>query len=257
MGDGLFGVLVVLGLVVTLGLFVAGFWVQKKRHERFRAWALRNGWTYAQSERALVDISRGQPFGQGSSRRAIEVLRGTYDSRSALSFTYQWTTGSGKNRTTHHAHVVGLALPTFLPTVEVTPEGIGARLAKLVGAQDVQFESEAFNRAYRVAATGPADRARDPAPAADGTPAAARRPRQRLAHRRHLDPVVGVAGPPTSTAWDPGSACSPPWCAPSRGTSGRTTATTPPRPRSGNLTPLPHRPTLRSPEPPDLREALL
>ena len=39
------------------------------------------------------------------------------------------------------------------PTVEVTPEGLGARLAKLVGAQDVQFESEAFNRAYRVAAT--------------------------------------------------------------------------------------------------------
>ena len=152
MGDGLFGVLFLLGALVMLGLFAAGFWVQKKRHERFRAWAVRNGWTYGQSERALVDISRGQPFNQGSNRRAIEVLRGTYDSRPALSFTYVWTTGSGKNRSTHHAHIVGLALPTYLPTVEVTPEGLGARLAKLVGAQDVQFESEAFNRAYRVAA---------------------------------------------------------------------------------------------------------
>ena len=102
---------------------------------------------------ALVDLSRGQPFGQGSSRRAIEVLRGHATTAGpALSFTYVWTTGSGKNRTTHHAHVVALGLPTFLPTVEVTPEGLGARLAKLVGAQDVQFESEAFNRAYRVAA---------------------------------------------------------------------------------------------------------
>ncbi|GEK20307.1 DUF3137 domain-containing protein [Cellulomonas xylanilytica] len=152
MGDVSFGLLVVLGGVVMLGLAVAGFWVQKKRHERFRGWALRNGWTYAQSERSLVDLSRGQPFGQGSSRRAIEVLRGTYDSRPALSFTYVWTTGSGKNKSTHHAHVVALALPTYLPTVEVTPEGLGARLAKLVGAQDVQLESDAFNRAYRVAA---------------------------------------------------------------------------------------------------------
>lgn len=153
MGDGLFGVLVVLGLVVTIGLFVAGLWVQKKRHERFAAWALRNGWTYARADHSLVEISRGQPFGQGSARRATEVLRGTFDGSTALSFSYQWTTGSGKNRSTHHAHIVALALPTYLPTVEVTPEGLGARLAKLVGAQDVQFESEAFNRAYRVAAT--------------------------------------------------------------------------------------------------------
>lgn len=153
MGDASSGLLFVLFAVVAIGLAVAGFWVQHKRHERFAAWALRNGWTYARSDRSLVDISRGQPFGQGSSRRATEVLRGTYDGRPALSFSYQWTTGSGKNRTTHHAHVVALALPTYLPTVEVTPEGLGARLAKLVGAQDVQFESEAFNRAYRVAAT--------------------------------------------------------------------------------------------------------
>jgi hypothetical protein len=152
MSDGLFGLLAVLALLVGVALVVGGFWVQKKRHERFRAWAAGIGWTYAQSERALVDLSQEQPFQQGSSRRAIEVLRGTYDSRPALSFTYQWTTGSGKNRSTHHAHVVALALPTFLPTVEVTPEGLGARLAKLVGAQDVQLESEAFNRAYRVVA---------------------------------------------------------------------------------------------------------
>ena len=255
MGDGLFGVLVVLGLVVTVGLFVAGFWVQKKRHERFRAWALRNRWTYAESERALVDISRGQPFGQGSSRRAIEVLRGTYDSRPALSFTYQWTTGSGKNRTTHHAHIVGLALPTYLPTVEVTPEGLGARLAKLVGAQDVQFESEAFNRAYRVAATD------------QRTGHAILHPRlmERLLRATPSAPPGGSTapgscrgspGPPTSTAWRPGSACSPPSSGPSRGTSGRTTATTPPRPRSVSLT-ADAGPTLRSPEPPDLREALL
>ena len=153
MGDGLFGVLVVLGLVVTVGLFVAGFWVQKKRHERFRAWALSNRWTYAGSDPSLVHLSDAQPFGQGRDKRATEVLRGAFDGHQAVSFTYSWTTGDEKDTTNHTAHVVALALPAYLPTVEVTRDGFGAKLDKLFGGQDIQFESEAFNRAYRVAAT--------------------------------------------------------------------------------------------------------
>lgn len=153
MADSGFPLLFVLALVAGVALLVGSIWLQHKRHERFRAWALRNGWTYAESERELTDISQGQPFGQGSARRATEVLRGPFESMPALSFTYAWTTGSGKNRSTHRAHVVGLVLPTYLPTVEVTPEGIGALLAKLVGAQDIQFESDDFNRAFRVAAS--------------------------------------------------------------------------------------------------------
>ena len=50
---------------------------------------------------------------------------------------------------------MGVALPTYLPTVELTPDGFGAKLAKLVGAQDIQFESEDFNRAFRVASSDP------------------------------------------------------------------------------------------------------
>jgi hypothetical protein len=143
-----FLLLVAVGFVVLL---VLGMWLQRKRHARFRQWASTIGWTYQESDRSLVDLSRSQPFGVGSSRGATEVLRGTFDGRSALSFTYTWTTGSGKSRSTHHAHVVALSLPGYLPTLEVTPEGLGAKLAKLVGARDLQLESEAFNQAYRVA----------------------------------------------------------------------------------------------------------
>src|SRR4051812_46398949 len=112
MSDGLFGVLVVLGLIATAGLVVVALWVQRKRHERFLAWALRNRWTYKESDPALVERWLGQPFGQGSARRATEVLHGTFGSRPAVSFTYRWTTGSGKSQTVHIEHVVGLGLPT-------------------------------------------------------------------------------------------------------------------------------------------------
>ncbi|MBO3083247.1 hypothetical protein [Cellulomonas fengjieae] len=139
-------------LLVIVGAGVIGWWVDKRRNERFRAWARRNGWSYSESEPGLARLSDGQPFGAGGSRTAREVLRGQFESLAALSFTYEWTTGAGKTRRTHYAHVIALALPTSLPSVEVTPEGLGARLGKLVGMQDIGFESDAFNRAYRVAA---------------------------------------------------------------------------------------------------------
>jgi hypothetical protein len=148
-------VLFVLFAVGLIGFVAVGWWASVKRRERLQRWAQVNGWTFASSDRSLVDFSRAQPFGVGHSKKATEVLAGRYDGHSALSFTYRWTTGSGKEASTHTAHVVGLALPAFLPTVEVTPDGLGAKLAKLVGAQDIQFESEDFNRAFRVASSDP------------------------------------------------------------------------------------------------------
>jgi hypothetical protein len=146
------GVLVALVVIGVVGLLVLSVWLQRKRHERFQQWAAATGWTYQESDRSLVDLSRDQPFGVGHTKTAKEVLRGTHATMPALSFTYGWVTGSGKSATSHTAHVVALGLPAFLPTVEVTPEGLGAELAKLVGARDLQLESEAFNQAYRVAA---------------------------------------------------------------------------------------------------------
>jgi hypothetical protein len=145
-------VLFAVGLVAFAAL---GWWASVKRREGLQKWAAVNGWTYTSSDRSLVDFSRMQPFGVGHSKKATEVLAGRYDRLSALSFTYRWTTGSGKSATTHTAHVVGVVLPAYLPTVEVTPDGFGAKLAKLVGAQDIQFESDDFNRAFRVASSDP------------------------------------------------------------------------------------------------------
>ncbi len=143
-------------LVLVVGPLVAaaGWWWQKKRHEALAAWAASVGWEYPRSDPGygLGRVHQGRPFGRGHSRQVREVLTGRWQGLPAVSFTYQWSTGSGKEERTSQAHVVGLALPAYLPTLELTPEGVGARLAKLVGAQDMQLESQAFNEAYRVAA---------------------------------------------------------------------------------------------------------
>jgi hypothetical protein len=49
-------------------------------------------------------------------------------------------------------HVVAVRLPMWLPTVDVVPETFGVKVEKATGAQDIQFESDQFNRAYRVQA---------------------------------------------------------------------------------------------------------
>jgi len=154
-GGGLFDVLFVLLAVGMLAFAGLGWWASRKRIERLRTWAATNRWTYTASDRSLVDFSRGQPFGVGRSKRATEIMAGPFEGFAGLSFTYRWTTGSGKSSTTHTAHIVAVRLPAFLPTLELTPDGFGAKLAKLVGAQDIQFESDEFNRAFRVASSDP------------------------------------------------------------------------------------------------------
>lgn len=136
-------------LLVPL-VVVGAFWFPYRRNKRIKAWAAASGWTYVGTDPTLVDRWQGEPFGTGHSRHASEVMVGRWGGRPAISFVYSYRTGSGKNETTYTFHVLALPLPAFLPTLELTPENLGTRLARAFGGQDIQFESDDFNRAWRV-----------------------------------------------------------------------------------------------------------
>lgn len=140
--------------IVVVGLFasfvVIAFFVERKRKERLAAFAAAIGWTYQHRAPQLVGRWRGQPFNVGSSRQASHLLAGTFRGRPAAAFQYQYSTGSGKNRSTTTLTVTMLSLPAALPDLEITNEGVGAKIAKAFGGQDIQFESEEFNRRWRV-----------------------------------------------------------------------------------------------------------
>ncbi|MCC2315789.1 DUF3137 domain-containing protein [Cellulomonas xiejunii] len=139
------------GVIGVIGVAIGNAW-QKRRHDKLATWARANGWDYARYDAALERIQTGAPFSTGDSHAAMEVMRRDWQGWPAVSFTYRWTTGSGKDQSTHFAHVVALRLPADLPRLDVTPEGVGARLRKLAGGKDLQLELEAFNREYRVVA---------------------------------------------------------------------------------------------------------
>jgi len=147
-------------LVAVAAFAGVAFYLQRKRQQAIAAWASAAGWSFEGRDDSLVYRWAGEPFGKGDERETDEVLRGTYAGAEAVSFTYRVTDVSrdsdGKtDRSTTSYHVVALELPAALSTVEVTPEGLGARIAKMVGAQDIQFESDEFNRAYRVEGAEP------------------------------------------------------------------------------------------------------
>jgi Protein of unknown function (DUF3137) len=73
-------------------------------------------------------------------------------------YTYQThSTDSNGRRTTHtnRFSVCSVAMPMALPEMIVTREGLFGRLATALGRQDIELESEAFNRRYRVRSGDP------------------------------------------------------------------------------------------------------
>ncbi len=150
MGPDLTVVVALIPFLVFPAVIVGAIWYQIHRTKKIKAWAAASGWTYVGTDASLVNRWRGEPFGAGRARRTSEVMVGRWGDRPAISFTYSYKTGSGKNESTYTFHVLALPLPAHLPTLELTPDGFGARLAKAFGGQDIQFESEDFNRAWRV-----------------------------------------------------------------------------------------------------------
>lgn len=162
LSGGIFGLIFasVIGLMIVLLIY--GVRAGKKRREAFFTWAQARGWTYVARDPQLHKQFTCPPFdSQGEDPHCSEVLSGSFQGRTALSctYTYSRTTSStdsnghsSTSTTNYDHHVVMLYLPAWLPPLNLTRETFGTRLMKAFGAQDIQFESEAFNKAWRVTA---------------------------------------------------------------------------------------------------------
>ena len=151
-------------LIILAGLAIGGLvayvnYVQaKKRREAFAAFAAQQGFSYLPENNALANQWAGSPFQTGDHWRVKNVLAGAFQGRQIVAFDYSYqthtTNGKGQRRTTTHKFgVVVMQLPGALPRLEVTHEGIfGGAVANALGFGDIRFESEQFNRAFRVTA---------------------------------------------------------------------------------------------------------
>ena len=139
---------------IAVVVMIAGFYQAKKRREALTRVAAELGLQFSPDagpglyhQYAAGDFD---PFGQGSSRRAYNLVFGQRGDAYWEIFDYRYTTGSGKNRRTHHYGILAAKVPIGFPPTRIRPEGVFDKLKGFMGFEDINFESEAFSRRYHV-----------------------------------------------------------------------------------------------------------
>lgn len=128
---------------------------EQERRDLLFQWSTHNGYTFVVEDDGWCNRWSGAPFSEGDHRRARNVVTGHIGDRpfAAFDYSYQTHSSDGKGNTTtttHHFVVASLQLPTYLPGLQVTPESVFSRIGNVLGFDDIELESEDFNRHFRV-----------------------------------------------------------------------------------------------------------
>lgn len=97
-----------------------------------------------------VDTLNHHLFHHGHSRRVTNVMHGEYEGTPIRCFDYRYTIGWGRSSHTFKYTCVLLKSPIPFEKLVIRPEEAGDNIGRLVGVNDVQFESEDFNRQFCV-----------------------------------------------------------------------------------------------------------
>jgi hypothetical protein len=145
-------------------IVVLAVWSYKKNQERLAALqglARSKGWQCIPGDPYnLPERWPGDPFHSGYARRATNVITGGVGSHPMIAFDYEYkedsTDSNGRSSTTtYHYAVCALGLACALPDLTVSPEGVLSRIGQALGMQDIELESEDFNRRFRVKCHNP------------------------------------------------------------------------------------------------------
>lgn len=149
---------VIFGAVVVFIILavVLGGRFEKKRVLALRAKLSELGLTPAQTASEFDKAQAFEPFVAMS-----ELLKtgakglawagsGVRSRRRIVAIEHSYTTGSGKNRTTHRNTLVATPCPPDWARVVITREHLFTRLGKVFGMKDLDLEHERFNKLWRV-----------------------------------------------------------------------------------------------------------
>jgi hypothetical protein len=147
--------------LVLVGVFIlatAWFgweaWAQGKHRRALEQFVEHvKGWEYLPGSRDYTGRLQAFPFGVGREQRDVDLIRGPFNGFACASFTHQYEQGSDKdNKATRRWQIDVVDLPYPLAKVDIVPDDLLAKSAKLLGGQDIDFESAAFNAKWRVKA---------------------------------------------------------------------------------------------------------
>jgi hypothetical protein len=158
-----FFALVVLFAVIVIAAAAYQFWRNQKRIQQLQQFCLGKGWQFVPADDEYAVRWNCPPFFQGRNRRARDVISGAIGTgaltRSFVAFDYSYVTdsnnGKSSSSTTHRFAICAVRLPAYLPRLTITPETTLSRLGNAVVREDIDLESEAFNRRFHVQCPDP------------------------------------------------------------------------------------------------------
>lgn len=143
----------VIVFIIIAGIVGWFFWQEeKKRRLRLVDWASRNNWHIDTSKRKgwKSDYPAIKLFQKGHSRFGKNIITGHFKGMAVTCFDYQYTTGSGKNRSTHNHGVVLLGVDHPLIPLQIRREHVFDKVGEFLGVDDIDFESAEFSRKFFV-----------------------------------------------------------------------------------------------------------
>lgn len=156
---GLFAAVALGVLVLVPVLIVQAHRRAAERRAGLAAYAQAREWEYRPQDPALVDRFAGAPFGRGHSRQAVDVILGRYDGRAFTAFDHRYVTGSGDERSSHHASVIalnlGLGRGVTAPDLAVGPTGTLRRWVDSLTGRDIAIGDPAFDDFFTVHSPSP------------------------------------------------------------------------------------------------------
>ena len=153
------GSIFLLFALIAVGVLVYAVVRAARRRDAALALATNLGLQYAKGDPLhLLDLEH-RLFRKGDRRRIDTTVHGEMRGRQVALCDYVYTevTRDAQGNTTHNDYrmslcALGLAQP--LPWIEVTPESLGRRFLNVMGVgNDVQYESDQFNREFQVLAS--------------------------------------------------------------------------------------------------------
>ena len=132
---------------------------EKARQEAWRVWANSRGWSYSpDKDSGTADwFSFVNRLRKGSHRYAKDVMKGVWNERPIVAFSYHYETYStnseGRRQTNHHwLSVVAVQFTDSgsFPELTIAPENFLRRFGNVFTGSDIDFESIEFSKAYEV-----------------------------------------------------------------------------------------------------------
>lgn len=150
------GILFAFFFILVIAVIAYSIVSAAKRRESAAALAARLELVYHRHDDIGVSRLPHPIFRMGDRRRASNLLIGTFRDRPIVMFDYEYMVdrndADGKRSTsTHRFSVVKVDLDLRCPPTVIRRERVTTKLANALGlGSDVQFESDAFNRAFEV-----------------------------------------------------------------------------------------------------------